>query len=300
MRACYRGRGPETLERSLNFQTEIRHDAVGDVVEILKYVDDAVKRRDRVAVYEGVRHRITSRKAARYGHEVTDSELAARLRLNQFQHIRDGHAGHRIMCNVPPCVKCWLKVDASDGRMANCEIDDLSDFVFVDAALDCRNERHAQSDFGQAVKGADLFFKDVWLIPQNAVSIRVEAVKLEIDRGADLVEPFQEVIVFSDTLAVGIDHHRTDAAELRCPNEVGNLRMDCGFASRELNDLGSAFGAHEVIEHLFDFFHGETEARTSVGKTKRAVHVAGTVHFNDAKAAVLRMIDAQSAVMRTS
>ncbi len=72
--------------------------------------------------------------------------------------------------------------------------------------------------------------------------------------------------------------------------------MDGGFAAGELDDLGRAFGADEVVEDGFDFFQGEAEAGARGSEAERAVHVAVAVDFDDAEAGVLLMVGAEAAV----
>ena len=81
LRTGDRRRRPQPFERLLDFQTEIGHDAVGDVVEIVVYVDDARERRDLLAVDERVGDRVARGKAARNGNEVAGDKLARCLLL---------------------------------------------------------------------------------------------------------------------------------------------------------------------------------------------------------------------------
>src|SRR5258708_9601938 len=76
--------------------------------------------------------------------------------------------------------------------------------------------------------------------------------------------------------------------------------MDGWFAAGELHDLGSTFGSNKVVQHLFDFFHGQTEARAGFRKTQRAIHIANAIHFDDAQTSVLLVVGAQAAIVRTS
>jgi len=51
-----------------------------------------------------------------------------------------------------------------------------------------------------------------------------------------------------------------------------------------------ALRSNEVVQHLFDFFHGEVEARSCVGKTERAIHVANAIYLDDSEASVLLVV----------
>src|SRR6267143_4921224 len=83
-------------------------------------------------------------------------------------------------------------------------------------------------------------------------------------------------------------------------NEIDDLRVDGWFATRELNYFRSALSSNEFVQHLFNFFHGEVEAWPGFGKTERAIHVADTVHLNDAEASVLLVVRAEAAVVGTA
>jgi hypothetical protein len=55
-----------------------------------------------------------------------------------------------------------------------------------------------------------------------------------------------------------------------------------------------------MIENGLDFLQGEIKASTSVGEAKRAIHVAGAVHFNNAHAHVLFVVGTKAAVVGTA
>jgi hypothetical protein len=44
--------------------------------------------------------------------------------------------------DVTTGMESWLEVDSADGGVLDREVDDLPDFMFVDAAFDCGNERY--------------------------------------------------------------------------------------------------------------------------------------------------------------
>ena len=97
-----------------------------------------------LAIDEGVRDRIAGRETAGHRNEIADQKLARSLLLDQLQDIRDGHALQRIVLHVAARVKGGLEVDPPHGRMLNGEIDDLADFMLVDAAFDGGNQHHGQ------------------------------------------------------------------------------------------------------------------------------------------------------------
>src|SRR5712664_2750056 len=116
------------------------------------------------------------------------------------------------MPNMPPGVERRLEVDAANSGKLDGEFDDLTDLVFVDAPFERRNERDMQADVSQTVEGPNLFFQNVWLTTKNSVSFGIEAIKLEVQRRTDLVQLLEKAIVAGDTLTVGIDHDKRDAA----------------------------------------------------------------------------------------
>ena len=65
--------------------------------------------------------------------------------------------------------------------MLHGEINDLADFVLVHAALDRRNQRHAQPNRSKAIERAKLFLKNVRFAANDAVGLSFKAVELEID-----------------------------------------------------------------------------------------------------------------------
>src|SRR5712664_2902354 len=134
------------------------------------------------------------------------------------------------MPNMPPGVERRLEVDAANSGMLDGEFDDLTDLVFVDAPFDRRNERDMQADLSQTVEGPNLFFQNVWLATKDAISFRIKAVELEIQRRTDFVQLLEEAIVAGDALTVGIDHDKRDTARLRSAHEIDDLGMDGRFA----------------------------------------------------------------------
>jgi hypothetical protein len=64
LRARDRGRRPEPFERLLDLEAEVRHDSVGNVVEVLVDIDDARQRYNLFAINEGVGDGITCGEAA--------------------------------------------------------------------------------------------------------------------------------------------------------------------------------------------------------------------------------------------
>jgi hypothetical protein len=167
-------------------------------------------------------------------------------------------------------VKRGLEVDSSHGRMLNGELDNLANFMLVDAALDGGNERHAESDGSKPIQSAELLLKKAGFVADDPVRFSVEPVELEVERGPHLIQVFQETIIAGDTFTVGVDHYKRNAPILRGPHEVDDLRMDRRLTTRKLDDLGTAFRSHKFIEHRFHFFQSQAEAGTSFGETERS------------------------------
>ncbi len=130
----------------------------------------------------------------------------------------------RVVLHVAAGVEGGLEVDAADGRVLDGEVDDAADFVLVDAALDGGDEGDVEADGGEAIEGEELFGEDVGLAADDAIGLGVEAVELEVERGADFVELGEEAVVVCDALAVGVDHSEGNAAGLCGADEVHDLR----------------------------------------------------------------------------
>src|SRR5260370_14961028 len=55
-----------------------------------------------------------------------------------------------------------------------------------------------------------------------------------------------------------------------------------------------------MIQHALPLFERQVKASPSIGKTKRALHVPGTVHLNDPQTRMLLVIRAQATIVRAS
>ncbi len=160
------------------------------------------------------------------------------------------------MLDVAPGVERGLEIDSADGGVLDGKVDDLADFMLVDAALNSGYERNVQADLSKAIEGSELLFQNVRLAAQDAVGFRVKTIELEVKRWPDLVQLFKKSIVLRNSFSVCVDHHRIDTTRLCRTNEIDDQWVDGWFAARELNNFRGAFSSNEVVEHLFDFFHG--------------------------------------------
>src|SRR5579872_6809444 len=84
---------------------------------------------------------------------------------------------------------------------------------------------------------------------------------------------------------------------MRGAHEIDDLRMNGRLASGELDHLGIAFGADEIIQHRFHFFERQAEARLRICKAERTAHVAGAVHLDNPETRVLLVIGAEPAIV---
>src|SRR5260370_18959420 len=193
-----------------------------------------------------------------------------------------------------------LEIDSPDGGMVDGELDNLANLVFIYTAFNRGDNRDVQADLRQSVQCSKLLLQNVGLAAKNPVRLGLESIELEIERWPDLVELFEEAVVFGDPFAVGVDHDERYVAGLRRAHKVDDLRVNSRLAAGELHHLGIALSAHVVVEHLFDFFQREAESRTGIGKAQGAIHIAGAVYFDNPQTGVLLMVWAQSAVVRTS
>src|SRR5260370_20760225 len=158
--------------------TKIRHDSIGDVVEVIINSDDAWEWGDFIAFDKGVGHGIAGRETAWHRYEVGGYEFAAGLRLDLPNDFGNCHPGHRIVVHVAAGVKCRLEGDAADCRMLDCKFDDTADFMFVDAALDGRNDGYVQADLREPVQGAEFFLQNTRLAPEDPIAFPANTVEL--------------------------------------------------------------------------------------------------------------------------
>src|SRR6516165_4926571 len=92
------------------------------------------------------------------------------------------------------------------------EVDDASDLIFVDAALDCGDDGDVETDLSEAIESAQLLLQDVGLAADRVVGLPLEAVELEVEGGAHLLELREKPVVVRDALAVGVQHDEADVA----------------------------------------------------------------------------------------
>src|SRR5258708_1178124 len=91
-----------------------------------------------------------------------------------------------------------------------------------------------------------------------------------------------------------------DVALFRRLHHLDNLGMNGGFTPGELHHLGIALRFHQVIEYALHFFECQVEARASIGKAERTLHVTGAIDFNNPHPGVLLILSTEAAVVRTS
>ena len=120
--------------------------------------------------------------------------------------------------------------------MLDREFDDPADLVVVDAALDRRNDRDAQSDLCEPVERPQLLLQQVRLAADDSIGLRFEAVELKVECGPHLVELLQKTIVAGDSLAVGVEHDEANVADLCGANEIDDPRMDGRLAAGKLDE----------------------------------------------------------------
>ena len=87
------------------------------------------------------------------------------------------------MLDVAPGVERGLEIDSADGGVLDGKVDDLADFMLVDAALNSGYERNVQADLSKAIEGSELLFQNVRLAAQDAVGFRVKTIELEVSDG---------------------------------------------------------------------------------------------------------------------
>ena len=82
--------------------------------------------------------------------------------------------------------------------MADGEIDNLADLMFIHAAFNRWDDRNVQADFGQPVESSQFFVENIRLASKDAIRLRVEAIELEVERRPDLIQLFEEEVVLGD------------------------------------------------------------------------------------------------------
>src|SRR6516165_4917154 len=141
-RACDGRRRPQPFERPLYLQAEVWQHAVRNVVEVAVDIHNSGQGRDLISLHKRVGYGIACREAARHRDEIGCLERPFRLRFDETKYVRNRHAFQRIVLTVTTGVKSWLEIDPADRRMLNGEVNDLSDFVLIDATLYRRNQSH--------------------------------------------------------------------------------------------------------------------------------------------------------------
>src|ERR1035437_3185522 len=175
-----RGR-PEPFERLFDLQTEIRHNAVGDVVEVVVYIHNARERRDLFAVNECVGNGVTRGKTTWNRNKIAGNELAGGLLLNQPNDIRYGHPLHRVVMHVTAGVECGLKVDAPNGWVLDGKLGDPANLMVIHTSFNGGDERDIEANGRQAIQRKQLLLKNVRLTANDAIGLAIKAVELEID-----------------------------------------------------------------------------------------------------------------------
>src|SRR6516165_6247738 len=147
---------------------KVRHDAIGDVVEIVVDVENARQRRDLVALDKSVSDGIAGRKAAGDWDKVAGDEFAVGLRLNLPHNVRDGHPPQGIAWHVAAGAKRRLEGNAANGRVLDGEFNDAADFVFIDVALNGGDDGDVEPDLRQPVEGAQFLGQKVRLTANDS------------------------------------------------------------------------------------------------------------------------------------
>src|SRR5258708_30314481 len=114
---------------------EIRHDPIGDVVEVIIDIDDTWQWGDFIAFDKGVGHRIAGREAARHRYEVGGYKFAGGLRLRLPQRLGNCHPGHRNRAHGAAGVKSPVEWDAAGCWMLLRKFYEKPELNFVSVAL---------------------------------------------------------------------------------------------------------------------------------------------------------------------
>src|SRR6516162_966100 len=109
--------------------------------------------------------------SSRHRDEIGHFEFLRRLRLDQFENVWDRHPMHGIVRGTAAGMKGRLEIDATNGRMANREADDLADLVFVHTTLNRRDYRDVETDLCKPVESTGLLFQNVGFAAEGPVRL---------------------------------------------------------------------------------------------------------------------------------
>ena len=194
----------------------------------------------------------------------------------------------------------WLKGDAADTGVLQSELDDGAEFVVVDAAFHCDDQRCGDTEFVQSL---ECTLADVAQVgsAQLYEGFAAKRVKLKVYLEAWHVggEALGKRFILRDADAVGVDHEVADGSALGCVQHFEELGVECGFAARYLHDVRLRFIRDDAVEHALDLV--ESLELATVGSGLRVADgtgkIAGVADFQERQAGVLLVVGAEAAVV---
>ena len=209
---------------------------------------------------------------------------------------------------MPPGMRHRLEGNRPHRRMSQPELDDVTQFVLVQAPLDRGHQGHGQASLGAVIQRPLLAFTQI-RAADLPVRTFVESVELQIDvdrlAAAPVALPQRryEAPVGGQPDAVGVEVDIADRLALRQVDELQDVPVNGGFPAGEHHHLRLPFRGDEHVQHLFALLDGDGIAVglvTGVGEADRAVQVAAGVDLDDPQAGVLLVLRAQAAVRRAA
>ena len=139
---------------------------------------------------------------------------------------------------------------------------------------------------------------------QVLMHLVAQRIELQVDLEAGLVcrQPRGEVRFLRDAQAVRVDHQVPDRPLLRRVEDREEIRMQRRLAAGNLHDVGLAFVGDDRVEHALDRrqIAKARAMRARLGVADRAAQVAVIGDLDQRQAAVLHVIGAQAAIVRTA
>jgi len=116
----------------------------------------------------------------------------------------------------------WLKIDSPHCRVLNGGVNDFSDLMPVHAPFYCGNKGDGQADLSSR-SSARSFSSNMFVLPEEAIGLRIKSVELEVDGWPDIVEDCSRNRRHEHALPVCVNHHEGNSRLLGCPDEFDDI-----------------------------------------------------------------------------
>jgi hypothetical protein len=193
-----------------------------------------------------------------------------------------------------------LKGDATHAGLGERVLEDGTEFMVVDAALDgddeCGGDAEAVEDGEGAL--ADMAEVGTAELEEGVAGERVE-LEVELEAGHVGGELLGEAWLSGDADAVGVDHEVADGAFATHVEDAKEVGVEGGLAAGELDDVGLELVGNDAVEHGLNLREGAVGG--AMGATGGVADGAGEVavvgDFEEGEAGVLLMVGAEAAVV---